>query len=68
MQIQVTTQFTDELFPSIEDAELAIAGFSGSKYKPLSKAHRLQIDHGQVVTRVFGNVVAETFQCGLATH
>ena len=55
--IQVTTQFTDELYPSIEEAELAIAGFAGAAhYKPLSPEQRVLIEKGEAVSRVFGNL------------
>lgn len=59
MMIRVITQFTDELIPTIEDAEIMIAGFAGSLYRPLTKHEQIKARGGMSVERVFGNLSVE---------
>jgi len=58
--ITVTTPFTTERLPSLQDAELLIAGFTGAKhYRPLSETERRMVEAGRSVERVFGSLRVE---------
>jgi len=57
MNYRVTTPYLDEVFQTLEEVELRVAGFAGNNYyKPLTKEQREKVEQGEIIHMKYGNL------------
>ena len=57
MTYQVSTPHLDEVFQTLEEVEIRVAGFAGNDfYKPLGRNEKVRLERGEVINKRYGKL------------